>query len=101
MTRVEDLETVHLVTMPEKTKMEHGKLYVSMEFRLAIHLCACGWCNEQTVTPFILEGESDFPPKWKYTEVDGKVTLHPSIGNMNMPCKSHYWVQNGKVVGWC
>ena len=79
-------------------ELEQGVLYVSEEFELAIHLCACGWCKQKTVTPF-----KDFPNDrgWTYTrDAEDRVTLHPSIGNFQMPCKSHYWVQGNKIV-WC
>jgi hypothetical protein len=26
------------------------------------------------------------------------VSLDPSIGNFNLPCQSHYWIRDGKVV---
>ena len=100
MPRVTDLETVHVETMPAHEQMEYGKIYVSKKFELAIHLCACGECGIQTVTSFWNPVMPELGG-WQYTEVDGKVTLHPSIGNMNFPCKSHYFVQGGKVTGWC
>lgn len=77
--------------MPERELMEDGILYVSKKFELAIHTCACG-CRTETVTPI------DKHFGWKYTESPAGPTLHPSIGNQNLPCKSHYWVQDGKVV---
>jgi hypothetical protein len=29
---------------------------------------------------------------------DGKVSLHPSIGNWSFPCRSHYWIRGNEVV---
>lgn len=76
--------------------LEQGVLYVSEKFETAIHLCACGWCGGKTVTPF-----RDSDRGWQYTRTaDDKVTLHPSIGNFQMPCKSHYWVQDNQIK-WC
>lgn len=95
--RIHELETVHLETMPDNGMMDYGKIYVSLKFELAIHLCACGWCTRQTVTPFYNEAFPVGNRGWQYSETDGKVTLAPSIGNWNMPCKSHYYVRNGKV----
>lgn len=95
--KVNELKTVHLTIMPKVEDMEHGVIYVSMKFNLAIHLCACGECRWQTVTPFVLETAS-MNHFWQYTENEGRVTLHPSIGNHQFPCKSHYWVRDGKIV---
>jgi hypothetical protein len=72
--------------------MEHGVLYVSHRFKVAIHLCACGCC-EEVVTPFNIEAWPD--KDWSYTE-DG--TLHPSIGNQNYTCRSHYFVTEKRIV---
>jgi hypothetical protein len=76
--------------------LEPGVLYYSEEFQLANHLCACGWCNAETVTPVSAD-----PKDWQLKEADPDgPTLEGSIGNFQMPCKSHYWVRNGKIV-WC
>lgn len=74
--------------MPEVK--EEGVLYISLEYGTAIHKCACG-CGELTVTPL--------NPDWWSLEIrNNKVTLRPSIGNFRMPCKSHYWITENKVV---
>ncbi|MBX3118544.1 MAG: hypothetical protein KF784_05735 [Fimbriimonadaceae bacterium] len=71
--------------------LEHGKLYVSMRYRTAAHLCACG-CGRKVVTP-IRRGA------WKL-EFDGEsITLFPSIGSSNLPCRSHYFIRDG-LVKW-
>jgi len=90
---IEKLTVEEVVTMPERTKMQDGKLYVSKKYELAIHRCACG-CGIETVTPI------DKERGWTYMESPEGPTLHPSIGNQQLPCKSHYWVQGGKIV-WC
>lgn len=85
-------------TMPERSEMEDGVLYVSRRFSLAIHLCACG-CRAETVTPLEGEGEwsrLDGEHCWRLT--DGP-TMRPSIGNQNFPCRSHYWVTDGRSSG--
>jgi hypothetical protein len=84
--------------MPEDKDMEYGIIYVSLEFELAIHLCACGWCRQQTVTPLNISGRDT---GWGYSiSSDNLVTLSPSIGNFNMPCRSHYYLREGKII-WC
>lgn len=94
--RVHELKTVQVRTIPDS--LEFGKLYVSKEFELSIHLCACGWCAVKTVLPFY---NANFPighNGWTHDELaDGQYTIAPSIGNWQMPCHSHYYIRNGKV----
>lgn len=81
------LSPLHVKFMPEELK--EGVLYISREFKTAIHLCCCG-CGNQVVTPFSARG-------WIFSEKDGLVSLYPSIGNWQMKCRSHYWVQQNKI----
>jgi hypothetical protein len=69
--------------------LEHGKLYVSIRYRTAAHLCACG-CGRKVITP-IRRGA------WKL-EFDGdSITLFPSVGSSNLDCRSHYFIRDGQV----
>lgn len=70
--------------------MDHGVLYVSMEFATAIHLCCCG-CGREVVTPFT-------PTDWKLTFDGVSVSLSPSIGNWNFPCRSHYIIKANRII---
>lgn len=70
--------------------LEAGKLYISRRYATAIHLCACG-CGNETVTPIKPDG-------WQLAEADTTVSLTPSIGNFNFPCKSHYFITENNVV---
>jgi len=80
--------TLHKVHyMPRE--LEPGILYVSDEFETAAHLCACG-CGSRVVTPL-------GPTEWSLTVRKGKPSLFPSIGNWQLPCKSHYWIKSGSV----
>jgi hypothetical protein len=64
-------------------------LYVSLEYRTVIHKCGCG-CGREIVTPIS-------PNDWQLN-FDGKtISLYPSIGNYNIPCKSHYWIRNNTI----
>jgi hypothetical protein len=68
--------------------LEDGILYVSMEHATVVHRCACG-CARKVVTPLS-------PTDWQM-KFDGRdVSLTPSIGNWNFPCRSHYWIREGK-----
>lgn len=92
--RTEELQVLFVERVPQH--LEQGVLYVSETYGTAIHLCACGECGIQTVTPFDI-GEKG----WKYTRsADNKVTLWPSIGNQQFPCHSHYWIKENKIE-WC
>jgi hypothetical protein len=69
--------------------LENHVLYISMEFRVAIHKCCCG-CGERIVTHLS-------PSGWKLI-FDGKtVSLEPSIGNWSYKCRSHYWITSNEV----
>lgn len=73
--------------IPEK--IEDGILYISIEYCTAIHKCVCG-CGNEVVTPLS-------PTDWNLTFNGKAVTLHPSIGNWNFECQSHYWIRNNKI----
>ena len=66
-------------------------LYVSIEYSTAVHLCACG-CGNKVVTPLS-------PAEWSLTFDGDSVSLSPSIGNWQFPCRSHYWIK-GNHVRW-
>jgi len=72
-------------------ELEEGFLYVSKEFGVAGHLCPCG-CRNKIITPL-------HPTEWSFKEVNNKATLFPSIGNWQLPCKSHYWITDG-IIEW-
>jgi hypothetical protein len=69
--------------------LESGILYVADEFDIAVHRCACG-CGSKVTTPL-------GPTEWQLIEKNGLPTLHPSIGNWQLPCRSHYLIVAGKV----
>lgn len=70
-------------------QLEQGVLYISESFSQAAHLCCCG-CGTKIVT-------SLKPAKWKLTKSQGRISLWPSIGNSNAPCKSHYVITDNRV----
>lgn len=71
-------------TLPE------GVLFISTDYATAVHLCACG-CGIKVVTPLA-------PTQWSITFNGVSVGLSPSIGNWSFPCRSHYWIRNGRVI---
>lgn len=70
--------------------LEPGVLYISMEFATAMHLCCCG-CSHEVVTPFS-------PTDWKLIFDGETVSLTPSVGNWNFPCRSHYIIRRNRVI---
>src|SRR5262245_59039589 len=79
--------------MPKE--LESGILYVAEEFDVAGHLCACG-CRNKVITPL-------GPTDWTFVDAPRGPSLRPSIGNWQLPCKSHYWIDGGRIEwsdGW-
>ena len=90
--RISNLITIRTKYIPHE--IEGGYIYLSDEFNLAIHLCACG-CGGKAVTPINIGDRG-----WIVTEGENGLTLRPSIGHQHWPCRSHYWVTDGKIE-WC
>ena len=70
--------------------LEPGVLYVSEEFGTVAHLCPCG-CGSKIRTPL-------GPTEWSLKVTNRGPSLFPSIGNWQRPCKSHYWIRQGKII---
>jgi hypothetical protein len=87
--RYNRLETRWVQSAPPPEEMEPGVIYVSLEYSTALHLCCCG-CREQVVTPLN-------PAQWTLI-FDGEVSLRPSVGSWNNDCRSHYFVDRGRIV---
>lgn len=86
MSKVRSFEIEFVTAIPER--LATGRLYVSMPFATAIHLCACG-CGTQVVTPFR-------PGRWRLL-YDGSITVWPSVGNQGLACGSHYFIKRNQV----
>ena len=71
-------------------ELEDGVLYVSIPFATASHRCCCG-CGQEVITPLT-------PTDWNLIFDGETVSLAPSIGNWSFPCRSHYWIQKGRVI---
>lgn len=71
-------------------EIQDGFLYISEKYGTASHLCCCG-CGMKVVT-------SLSPARWQLYREGNLVTLHPSIGNWDFPCRSHYWIRKNRVV---
>jgi hypothetical protein len=80
------LQRVHY--MPKE--LRPGLLYVSDQFGTAAHLCVCG-CGCKIRTPL-------GPTEWALTETRRGPTLHPSVGNWQQACQSHYVISEGQII---
>lgn len=69
--------------------LAEGTLYVSIPFATVAHKCCCG-CGCDVVTPLS-------PAQWSLTYDGESISLKPSIGNWSFACRSHYWVERGRV----
>lgn len=81
------LKLLHVKYMPKE--LDEGILYVSKKYAVSGHLCPCG-CRNKVITPL-------GPGEWSYSEKRGLPSLYPSIGNWQLPCRSHYWIIEGAV----
>lgn len=90
MKKIETVEVTPVFVEVITEKLEENKIYISKMYGTAIHNCLCG-CGNLTVTPLGPDG-------WILTEhPDGKISFHPSIGNYQFPCKSHYVITKNKA----
>lgn len=65
-----------------------GVLYVSIEYKVAVHRC-CSGCGEKVVTPLS-------PAGWEVSFDGASVSLSPSIAGG--ACNSHYFVRRSRVI---
>jgi len=86
--KLQKIQPVFVEFMPEK--IEPGKLFISEKYETAIHKCCCG-CGEEVVTPLS-------PAEWRLSKGPRGVSLSPSIGNWDYPCRSHYFITESRIV---
>jgi hypothetical protein len=82
------LDPEFVENMPDE--LTPGKLYISTRYRTASHLCACG-CGRKVITPIK-------PHRWRFTYDGEAVSLWPSIGRWQLPCRAHYWIRDNEIV---
>lgn len=70
--------------------LDEGKVYISIPYATATHLCCCG-CGHEVVTPLS-------PTDWHVSFNGETISLYPSIGNWSFPCRSHYWITNNRII---
>lgn len=82
-----DIEPEFVKFIP--ANLTQGKLYVSMLYATTVHLCACG-CGNRVVLPLS-------SAEWQLYFDGESVSLTPSVGNREYPCRSHYWIKANKI----
>ncbi len=70
-------------------RLEPGVLYISVRYKSVQHSCCCG-CGRKVVTPLS-------PTGWRITFDGRSVSIHPSIGNWQRECGSHYFIVENRV----
>lgn len=70
--------------------VEAGVLYISILYATSTHKCPCG-CGEIIVTPIK-------PTDWEIIWNGKSISMNPSIGNWSLPCQSHYWIEENKII---
>lgn len=88
MIKHKSLQHVFVGSFP--SRLEPGKLYVSVEYGSVAHSCCCG-CGEEIVTPLT-------PTDWHIVYDGETITLHPSVGNWTLACRSHYVIRKGEIL---
>lgn len=69
--------------------LDDGVIYVSLTYGTVSHCCCCG-CGREVVTPLT-------PTDWRLIFDGETVSLYPSVGNWDFPCRSHYWIRRNRV----
>ncbi len=82
-------ELTHQFVDSAPAQLDEGVLYVSIAYATALHKCCCG-CGNEVVTALS-------PARYRMTFDGDTVSLHPSIGNWGLPCRSHYWIERNRV----
>lgn len=85
--RLNSLQPEFIESAP--AELTEGILYISIRFRTSIHLCACG-CGTKVVMPIR-------PGAWHMTYDGETVSMSPSVGNQDLPCRSHYWIDRNRI----
>ena len=89
MTRIDTVSHEFVEYIP--SDLNDGVIYISIEYTTVVHRCFCG-CGSKVVTPLD-------PSQWKLTFDGRSISLSPSIGSWDLPCRSHYWIR-GNQVEW-
>lgn len=88
MARVAEITYTFVDSAP--ATLEPAKIYISTRYRAIIHLCLCG-CGEKILLNLD-------PDAWSFTFDGRSISIHDSVGNVGIPCRSHYIVRKNRVA---
>jgi Family of unknown function (DUF6527) len=74
------------------TRLELATLYISVKYRAIVHLCLCG-CGEKVLLKL-----DPSPECWSFSFDGRSISIHDSVGNVGLPCRSHYVVSRSRVL---
>lgn len=86
---INELKPEYVDNAPSLPNVKEGVLYICKKDKWALHRCPCG-CGNPVMLPLGSNG-------WTLTESDKGITLRPSVGSFNLPCKSHYYITDNKI----
>ncbi|WP_127794355.1 DUF6527 family protein [Agromyces sp. LHK192] len=69
--------------------LEPHTFYISEVYGTTAHLCACG-CRTKVFLPLS-------PAEWRVKFDEVGITVRPSVGNWEFPCRSHYFITQNAV----
>jgi hypothetical protein len=87
MARVTEVEFEFVDSAPAELRL--GTIYVSTKYRAIVHQCLCG-CGEKVLLNLD-------PEAWSFTFDGRTISIHDSVGNVGLPCRSHYFVRRNRV----
>jgi len=92
--RIDNLIPFFVNEIPQDKYLAEGRIYISIKYGCAVHLCACG-CKGKTISSL----KPVFSDGWDLANNQGKVTLRPSIGNWagQKPYHAHYYITENKI----
>jgi Family of unknown function (DUF6527) len=88
MAKVTEISYTFVDSAPQT--LEPARIYISTRYRAIVHLCLCG-CGEKVLLNLDPDG-------WSFTFDGRSISIHDSVGNVGMPCRSHYIVRRNRVV---
>src|SRR3974390_696300 len=89
MSKIVQLRYEFVESTPET--LPPGTMYVSTRYRAIVHLCLCG-CGEKVLLNLD-------PSAWSFTFDGRSLSIWASIGNVGIPCRSHYIIERNRVRG--
>ena len=90
LTMLKKKKLKHLFVDSIPATLQEGVIYVCLKHNIVSHLCACG-CGNRIDTPID-------PSEWKLTYDGEAISLYPSIGNWDIPCRTHYFISGDMII---